>query len=447
MIVLKNSYKNMQNINKDLETLYRLITREQVTGYRDTSSQNGFEDFVNNWCDRLTNYNIIQLRPILDDIKITANGYRTAKYGERERKISEIGRMLLSLRDLQTDQNENYHEFKEIDIHKQKGLEYKQEGNLSYAILEFEKVLDLKHDDSFALLHLSHIYLNQGRIEESKRLIDRVLKNEPSNIFANSINGEILIIEGNLKEALDTYDAIINIDPNNTYAYSRLGMIYRKLGKIDEALSILNHGLEIDSNNPSLHRALGDVYSMLNKDEESIAEYQKALDLDPEDYYAFSGLVLQKTKTRDTSSAISQLQKILKIPSHYQNPYLHALLAKYLKAEGQYESAVHELRESIKLKPDSLYFQIQMSLCLLKLHEYQKVIEILEPIIKIKSNDVIIIRSLVTAYANVGRIEDARKLLINALYIYPNDRWFRKALMRLKKKNLTVAETGNGKKT
>ncbi|MGQ9610760.1 MAG: tetratricopeptide repeat protein [bacterium] len=435
----------MQITNKDLEILYKLITREQATGYKDTSSQNGFEDFVNNWCDKFSTDDTIKLKSIIDDIRSVANGYGTAKYEVRERKVSEIGRILLSLRDLLTDQNEKYHTLKEIDIHKQKGLEYKQEGNLSSAIMEFEKALDLKHDDSFALLHLSHIYFIQGKLEESRRLIDQVLKSEPLNIYANSIKGEILILEGNFIEASEIFDAIININPNDTYAYSRLGMIYRKLGRIDEALSVLNRGLEIDSNSASLHRALGDVYAALNRDEESMAEYQKALDLDPDDYYAFSGLVSQKTKTRDVSSAISQLQKILKIPSHYQNPHLHALLAKYLKDEGQYESAASELRESIKLKPDSLYFQIQLALCLLKLHKYQKVIDILEPIIKIRTNDVFIIKSLVNAYGNVGRIDDARRLLINALHVYPNDRWLRKALMKLKRKSLTTMETGDGK--
>lgn len=445
IIVLKNSYKDMQNINKELEVLYRLITREQTTSYKDNSSQNGFEDFIDNWCDRLATSNYAQIKSILDDIRTIAKGYGTAKYEVRERKVSEIGRILLTLRDLLADQNENYHEFNEIDIHKQKGLEYKQEGNFSSAIMEFEKALELKHDDSFALSHLAHIYLGQGKLEESKRLIDQVLKNEPSNVFANSVKGEIFILEGNLVEALEIFDAIINIDPNNTYAHSRLGMVYRKLGKIDEALSILSRGLEIDSNNPSLHHALGDVYAILNRDEESMVEYQKALDLDPEDYYAFSGLVARKAKARDKLSAISQLQKILKIPSHFQNPYLHALLAKYLKSEGQYESAASELRESIKLKPDSLYFQIQLSLCLLKLQDYQKVIDILEPIIKMRPNDVVIIRSLVSAYSNVGRIDDARKLLFNALYTYPNDRWLRKALMKLKRKKLIIAETVNGK--
>ncbi len=435
----------MQTINKDLEILYKLITREQATGYKDNSSQSGFEDFVNNWCDRLININNAQLKSILDDIKATARGYGTVKYEVRERKVSEIGRMLLSLRDLIVNQNEKYHALKDIDIHKQKGLEYKQEGNLTSAIVEFEKVLDLRHDDSFALSHLSHIYFIQGKLDESKHLIDRVLKNEPSNIYANSIKGEILILEGNFASASEIFDAIINIDPNNTYAYSRLGMIYRKLGRIDTALSILNRGLEIDPDSASLHHALGDVYAAINKDEESMVEYQKALDLDPDDYYAFSGLVSQKTKTRDVSSAISQLQKILKIPSHYQNPHLHALLAKYLKDEGQYESAVSELRESIKLKPDSLYFQIQLAFCLSKLKEYQKVIDILEPILKIRPKDIAIIGSLVNAYKNIGRIDDARKLLIDALYIYPNDRWLRRTLMKLKRKSLTAMETTDGK--
>ena len=312
-------------------------------------------------------------------------------------------------------------------------MAYKQEGRFPEAILEFEKSLESKPDDAFALSHLAHIYLQQGKLEEASRFIDRSLKVNPSNPFVHGIKGEILFQEGNMVEAAAVFEEVLNLKSDDTYAHSKLGVIYRKQGKMQEAMSILNRGLEISPDNPSLHHALGDVYAWLGNDEEAVAEYQKAIDLDPEDEYAFRGLLSSKGKGRDAKSMISQLQKVLKIPSRRQNAHLHALLARYLKQDEQYEAAAAEFRESLKLQPRSLYFQTQLAFCYSRLELFPRVIKLLEPIHRAKPRDPIITRALSKAYSGVGRIEDARKLLIDILYIYPNNRSLRLALMELGK--------------
>lgn len=434
-----------------LDTIYRLITREQMTAYKDSSSIDGLEGIINSLCDKESA--IIedeQIQKMLQDMKQIANNYRQSNIDIRERKIAELGRILLSMRDAyqhlsasrQSDQKTqtSYPNIKEI------ALNYKQEGRLSEAISEFDRVLESRPDDDFALSHLSHIYFQQGRLEEANRLIDRALKISPSNPFANTIKGDILFTEGNMAESATLFEGVINLKPDDAYAYNKLGIIYRKRGKNDQAMSILKRGLEINPDNPSLHHALGDVYSQLGNDEEAIAEYQKATDIDPEDEYAFRGIVSRKSKDKDTKSAISQLQKVLKIPSHSQNPHLHALLASYLKREGQYESALAELREALRIKPDSIYFQIQLAFCYSKLNQYDKVIEILEPINRIRPQDPLIIQAIAKAYANTDRLEEARKLLIDILYVYPNDRSLRSALMNIGKPKVQSlkSETNDG---
>jgi tetratricopeptide (TPR) repeat protein len=424
-----------------LETLYKVLTREQTTGYSGSSVLGGFEEFLAGWCDRvLAGKNDQHVQKVLRDIKLAAEGYGTATQETRERKVAEMGRMLLSLRDiLQQIPDDHYgtpaafRGHSDPDAHKDRGMAYKQEGRFSEAIVEFEGALESNPDDHFALSHLAHIYLQRGNLEESSRLIDRALKVDPANPFVHSVKGEILFKEDNMEEAAAVFEGVLNLKTDDTYAHSKLGVIYRKQGRMKEAMSILKRGLEIDPDNPSLHHALGDVYVWLGKDEEAVAEYQRAVDLNPEDEYAFRGLLSSKVKGRDTRSIISQLQKILKIPSRRQNAHLHALLARYLKQEKQYEAAAAEFREAVKLQPRSLYFQTQLAFCYSKLGQYPRVIELLEPIHRVKSRDPLVTQALAKAYEGVGRIEDARKLLIDILYIYPNNRYLRSALMKLGK--------------
>ena len=434
-------------MSDNLETLYKVLTHEQTTGYTGSAVLGSFEEFMAGWCSKvMARSNDQQMQKVLHDMKSTAEGYETAKQSERERKIAEMGRMLLSLRDILQQIPDRYEtpvasrRHGERDAHKDRGIAYKQEGRFSEAITEFESALESNPDDHFALSHLAHIYFQQGKLEESSRLIDRALKVNPSNPFIHGVKGEILFKEGNMEEAAAVFEEVLNLKSNDIYAHSKLGVIYRKQGRIKEATSVLERGLEVDPNDPSLHHALGDVYAQLGKDEEAIAEYQKAVDIDPEDEYAFRGLLSSRTKGRDSKSIISQFQKILKIPSRRQNAHLHALLARHLKQEKQYEAAAAELRESVKLQPRSIYFQTQLAFCYSKLGQYPRVIELLEPIHRVKSRDPLVTQALARAYEGVGRIEDARRLLIDILYVHPNDRYLRSALMKLGKTKVT-AET------
>lgn len=424
-------------MSDDLETLYKVLTREQTTGYSGSSVLGDFEEFIAGWCNKiLSQYNHQQVQKVLHDMRSMAEGYRVAAPTIRERKTAEMSRMLLSLRDIlqQLPRHRIYIDnLDKPESHKDRGLAHKQEGRLSEAIAEFEKELESKPDDAFVMSHLAHIYLLLDKVEESSRLIDISLKLDPGNPFAHGVKGEILFKEGNMEEAAIVFEEILNLKSDDTYAHSKLGVIYRKQGRMKEAESVLERGLEINPEDPALHHALGDVYAWLGKDENALAEYQRAVDLDPEDQYAFRGLVSSKTRGRDIKTMISQLQKILKIPSRRQNAHLHALLAQHLKQDKQYEAAAEELREAVRLQPRSLYFQIQLAFCYSKLNQYPRVIELLEPAYRVRPRDPLIAEALAKAYTGEGRIEDARKLLIDILYIYPNNRSLRAALMKLKK--------------
>jgi tetratricopeptide (TPR) repeat protein len=416
-----------------LDVLYKLITNEQMTGYKDSSALGGFDHVVSEWCDReLASNDDAQASQILKDIISASQNYGTGSIEMRERKIAEIGRMLLNLRDVlqQRSAKASQVQFNRSDF-REKVLMYKQEGRLTEAIIELDKLLESKSDNVFALSHLAHIYILQNKPEESVRLIDRALKLDPSNAFANKIKGDILFIEGNMNESATIFEGLINLKPDDTYAYSKLGVIYRKQGRLEDALSVLKRGIEIAPDDPSLHRALGDVHSQSGNDEEAVVEYQKAVEIDPEDEYAFKGIVSSKSKEKDINTAISQLQKVLKIPSHSQNPHLHALLGTYLKQQKQYDTALLEFREALKLNPNSIYFQTQLAFCYSKLEQYQRVIELLEPINRIRSRDPLIVQALAKAYSSIGRFEDARRILIDILYVYPNDHSLRSALMKV----------------
>ena len=140
-----------------LDVIYKLITREQMTGYKDSSALEGFEQVVGDLCDReLTANSDEQTSKILQDMKMTSQNYGTASREIRERKITEIGRMLLNLRDV-LQQRSAFHGQPERIEAKEKVVMYKQEGKLSEAIAELSHFSVSKLDLVFGTLR-SYVY-------------------------------------------------------------------------------------------------------------------------------------------------------------------------------------------------------------------------------------------------------------------------------------------------
>lgn len=70
-----------------------------------------------------------------------------------------------------------------------------------------------------SLLQLAHVALDQGRLDEARRLYERVLAREPWNVEAITHLGGVLFQEGRLDEALAKIEEALRIDPRYIHAH------------------------------------------------------------------------------------------------------------------------------------------------------------------------------------------------------------------------------------
>ena len=178
---------------------------------------------------------------------------------------------------------------------------------------------------------------------------------------------------------------------------------------------------------------MGDVYAALGQNEQAMAQYQQAMELAPDDEYAFNRWLACQLKQRNSETAVLQLKQVLKIPSRRQNAHLHALLALQLKNLRRYDEAIAELETAVKLNPNSIYFRRHLAFCYSKNGEYSKVLELLLPIYKIRSQDALAAAAIVKAYLNLNEHKKAQAVLNEALEHQPNDRYLRLMVSQLEK--------------
>jgi adenylate cyclase len=153
---------------------------------------------------------------------------------------------------------------------------------------------------------------------------------------------------------------------------------------LQQAHDLAQKALTIDGSNAAAHRMLGSVFNRWRKDDLALREYQKAVELNPNDVDSIKGLGLIMLYTGRTDEAI----RIFEIARRFDLVFspgnvMNMGLAYYLK--GWYEEAVRTLELGASKKPDFAGYYI----------------------------------GLTAAYAQVGRIKDARRSAEMIRKLYP----------------------------
>ncbi|MFQ6112322.1 MAG: tetratricopeptide repeat protein, partial [Nitrospinota bacterium] len=131
------------------------------------------------------------------------------------------------------------------------------------------------------------------------------------------------------------------------------GYYYHQIGRYEEAIVVYRRSLEL-KRTAKTHTFLGWSLGHLGKLDAAIAQCKKAIALDP-DYgnpYNDIGVYLMQKKLYD--EAIPYLKKAMKAKNYCCPFFPHHNLGSIYAVRGEYEKALREFKEALKLKPDFL---------------------------------------------------------------------------------------------
>ncbi|HZX47992.1 MAG TPA: tetratricopeptide repeat protein [Nitrospirota bacterium] len=141
-------------------------------------------------------------------------------------------------------------------------------------------------------------------------------------------------------------------------AHHMLGIAYLNENNLQLAFMEFVKAVELNPNEKTYHYALGHVYFKMNKFNEAVKEYSNALTIDPEYGDAHNALGVVYGKMERWDDAISEYQKALNIP-HYSSPQqARSNLGTAYFNKDDYQSAMIEFREAIKLQPEVAVFHL-----------------------------------------------------------------------------------------
>jgi len=215
--------------------------------------------------------------------------------------------------------------------------------------------------------------------------------NRPGSVTYVNV-GNIYANKQQYDKAAEYYRKAIELKKEAVLANNNLGKVYLIKGNFDSAYYYINRAYQSDTLSPEPMHAMAQLYGTFNKIPESIEWLERVQKVSPG--YMNSGKMLEELKAKqqmgqqqqlpDMNDPVKQKAAMLEQSSyqHYQNK--------------EYDKAIEELRELIKLNPagaSGCYNNIGM--CYKDQGKYEEAIKNFELSVNAKSD-------FATAYNNIG---------------------------------------------
>ena len=188
-----------------------------------------------------------------------------------------------------------------------------------------------------------------GRNEESIRLHERIINEQPYNALAwfnlaAAYQGLKLY-----EKAIDAYQYAIVIDEKFDYAYRNMGDAYLRLRKYREAIEALEKVLELSRPEDVIYEAIGHCYHRMKNYAQARFHYKKAVHLNPDDSRLYQKIASAYMQEGQWELAIKQLENSLRIHKHINEYYI--LLGECYMQLNQFREAAHYFGTVVKNKP------------------------------------------------------------------------------------------------
>jgi tetratricopeptide (TPR) repeat protein len=166
-------------------------------------------------------------------------------------------------------------------IHSNIGKVYFITKDYTEAEKAFFTAIRVDEKDWDAYTYLANIYLNQGKTEEARKVIEKGLAIGRHKNLLNSLAFIYLSLK-DYDNAIKTYEEAIKSFPKDPLAYNNLAVVYLGQNNLDEGIKLLEQSVRIYPDDPEAYYNLGEAYKKMGIELLSKKYYQEAVKRAPE---------------------------------------------------------------------------------------------------------------------------------------------------------------------
>lgn len=237
-------------------------------------------------------------------------------------------------------------------------------GNISGAILAYQRSLDVEPNQAEAYIELSRLLTFSGQPERGMLMAREALRRQPENARAWALLGMAYDWLGLPYEAIEACEHARSLDPTVPEVYAYLAEAYIDAGSWAAANETIALAMELDENNVDVKRNYGYVLESQGNYYGAIETYRAALELQPNLTFLYASIGRNAGAVNDLATARDIYQQATEIDPH-DATLLDRLGWTYLLM-GDYDQAKKVLQTALEVDPKfgdayghlgTLYFQ------------------------------------------------------------------------------------------
>jgi tetratricopeptide (TPR) repeat protein len=230
-----------------------------------------------------------------------------------------------------------------------RGMVFKQQGNIDRALAAFTRALQLDPRQIAGYFKRGNTYLDAGDFDHAIADYTQAIRIDPANAAAHMNRGLAHFKKGDFESVIADCSEAVKIDPKLAHAYSIRAAAFWERGERHRAIADYNLALRADPKNALAYNGRGLAMAEEGNLDQAIADYTQALRLEPRLLVGYLNRGNAYRLKNAPDEALADLTKALRIDPRNATAYFYRGLA--LMTKGAYDQAISDLNKVLQLDP------------------------------------------------------------------------------------------------
>ncbi|MBF0357070.1 MAG: tetratricopeptide repeat protein [Magnetococcales bacterium] len=253
------------------------------------------------------------------------------------------------------------------------GQLYIREQNWEKAENAFSRVVDSDRKAIDARIFVSHLAVQQGKINQAIESTKEVITLDPSREKSRVLLAGLLTAQKKYSEAAEQYETILSKNPDNSGVRISLARTYGLLKEQNKAEAVLKPLFSDKKMAWKAYLTLGRVFASTPDLESAIKAFYKSHEWAPDKIQPVIalGIILQKVNRPEESAKVYR-DFLADFPD---NKAIHSRLGRLLLNQNDRAGALEEFRTISSLAPDNIQARLTTGLILLSEYKYSEALQ------------------------------------------------------------------------
>lgn len=231
------------------------------------------------------------------------------------------------------------------------GNVYFKARKFAEALEAFKKSLDLKPDDSFAVINIANCYAALNQLDRAEKFIQEQVNRGFEDPQFYHVLGSLYALRNNYEKAIPYFEKCLAKNPRSASAHNALAAICLNQNDLACAENHLSAAMAINPILLNLRYNLAQLREKQNRLEEAISLYRQEIADSPNHFKALFNLArLYRIQGREEEELETLRQALSAAPDF---PLTYFYIARiYLRRGQNYEEAIRLTKKGLELKPD-----------------------------------------------------------------------------------------------